>query len=224
MGQIYKIENLLNEKVYIGSTKNGIYRFSAHKSHLIRNTHPNKDLQMDWNKYGEENFKFEIIEECEKDKLTEREQYWIDYYGGMNNLINYNCREANNNGKMSDISKNRLSISKKGGIPWNKGLNKDIDSRLLVFCKPCSDKVKKRISECNKGHKPWIAGKHHTEETKQKMRKPKSLEAIENMKKAQQNRVWINNGIINKKIKKDELDKYLTEGFVLGVLVKNIQA
>ena len=86
---IYSITNLVNNKVYVGSSTNINHRFITHKSRLRNNIHCNKHLQNAWNKYGEENFKFEVIEECEEDKLTEREQYWIDFYGGMNCSNNY---------------------------------------------------------------------------------------------------------------------------------------
>lgn len=78
---IYGIINLINDKKYIGSSINIRHRFITHKCYLRKNIHSNKHLQSAWNKYGEENFKFELIEECEEDKLIEREQYWIDYYG-----------------------------------------------------------------------------------------------------------------------------------------------
>jgi len=47
-------------------------------SSLKRNKHFNKYIQRSWNKYGEENFMFEILENCEVEKLIEREQYYID--------------------------------------------------------------------------------------------------------------------------------------------------
>ena len=44
------------------------------------NRHANRHLQFAWNKYGDTNFLFEIIEECAIDELNERECYWIKYY------------------------------------------------------------------------------------------------------------------------------------------------
>lgn len=75
---IYRIINLINEKFYVGSAKNFYVRSNLHKSQLKRNIHFNKHLQSSWNKYGEENFKFEIIKECSKEELITNEQHFID--------------------------------------------------------------------------------------------------------------------------------------------------
>lgn len=79
---IYKIENLINGKIYIGQSIDIKDRFSSHKripssSEEIKKHYP---LYRAFNKYGLENFSFEIIEQCEKNQLNEREKYWIDYY------------------------------------------------------------------------------------------------------------------------------------------------
>lgn len=60
---IYKIENLFEGIVYIGESNNIEERWIKHKEDLRNNTHHSKQLQKDWNEYGDENnFKFEIIE------------------------------------------------------------------------------------------------------------------------------------------------------------------
>lgn len=75
---IYKILNTKNEKCYIGSAVLLSTRFNTHKSFLRNNRHPNKHLQSSWNKHSGWNFEFVIIEYCEKEKLLEREQYYLD--------------------------------------------------------------------------------------------------------------------------------------------------
>lgn len=81
MGYIYKIENLINHKIYIGQTtkERPTDRFSQHR-YLAR--HPEQETSISYlhramNKYGIENFSFEVIEEIENSSLNEREQYWI---------------------------------------------------------------------------------------------------------------------------------------------------
>ena len=63
---IYKIENIINGKIYIGSSTRLLKRFKEHKRKLLNNTHINSILQRSWNKYGEGAFMFSVIEYCEK--------------------------------------------------------------------------------------------------------------------------------------------------------------
>jgi len=75
---IYKITNKKNNKIYIGSSKNIKNRFSKHKNLLRSNKHHSIKLQRAWNKYGADNFIFEVIEYCNEDELLDRENYYLD--------------------------------------------------------------------------------------------------------------------------------------------------
>ncbi len=75
---IYKIENVLNDKFYIGSAIILNKRKNQHFYYLRKNKHPNVHLQRSFNKHEEKNFKFSIIELCDRKYLIEREQYYID--------------------------------------------------------------------------------------------------------------------------------------------------
>ncbi len=75
---IYKITNLINNKFYIGSGKCIRKRFYAHKTELKHNKHTNSHLQRSWNKYGEENFKFEVLVTCPKEYRVKLEQWFLD--------------------------------------------------------------------------------------------------------------------------------------------------
>lgn len=75
---IYKIENKINSKCYVGQSIDIEHRWMIHKSTLNNNTHHNNYLQRAWNKYGEENFEFKILEICSEDELDEKEIEWID--------------------------------------------------------------------------------------------------------------------------------------------------
>lgn len=77
---IYKITNNVNGKFYIGSSQNISRRWYDHKRELRIQKHHNKYLQRAWNKYGEENFSFEIVEECKVEELSDREQLYIEKY------------------------------------------------------------------------------------------------------------------------------------------------
>lgn len=83
---VYQILNLKNDKIYIGSSSHmngGIKRrWYEHVTALQNNCHANTHLQRAWNLYGAENFQFSIIENIDRDKqkILEREQYYIDYF------------------------------------------------------------------------------------------------------------------------------------------------
>ena len=79
---IYKIENKLNGKVYIGQS---IFIEDRWKNHKIIGKNKNyifhyKPLYQDMYNYGLDNFEFSIIEKCLKENLNDREVYWIKYY------------------------------------------------------------------------------------------------------------------------------------------------
>ena len=75
---IYKIINKTNNHIYVGSAVDLKGRWSTHKNRLKDNKHHSIYLQRAYNKYGADNFVFEIIEECSKDDLIKREQYYFD--------------------------------------------------------------------------------------------------------------------------------------------------
>lgn len=77
---IYKIVNELNNKMYIGQSINIYERWRHHKIQLRHDKHHNSHLQNAWNKYGEQNFQFVIIEECSESVLDVREIYYITKY------------------------------------------------------------------------------------------------------------------------------------------------
>lgn len=83
---IYYITNRINNKVYIGSSVNIPKRWEKHKDQLNKGIHINQALQEDWDKYGEGNFKFDVVRQCdEKDlkyvELKEiNENWWDDLY------------------------------------------------------------------------------------------------------------------------------------------------
>ena len=83
---IYQILNKVNGKCYIGSAVDPKQRFHMHRSQLRRDTHHSIVLQRAWKKYGEANFEFLLLEECEISKLIEREQHYIDQFRPVYNI------------------------------------------------------------------------------------------------------------------------------------------
>lgn len=74
---VYAIICLENRKIYIGQSTNMKKRWSNHRYKLKRNEHYATRLQSAWNKYGEDSFRFFVIEQTTKAKAYERELYWI---------------------------------------------------------------------------------------------------------------------------------------------------
>lgn len=141
---IYSITNLLSGKVYYGSSNDIDGRWRNHKSKLKKGKHPNPHLQSAWNKYGEHNFLFQLVEEVPIEKLQEVEQTYLDWcrvfsfwsYNigydaecatrGMKfgppskehrrkiGLANKGSNSANFGNKLSDETCRRMSLSKKG--------------------------------------------------------------------------------------------------------------
>lgn len=84
---IYKITNKINGKCYIGQS-NDIHR--RWKQELAPNAKLNPHLARAFEKYGIDNFEFEIIEECSRNQLNEREQFYIEIYHTINPEFGYN--------------------------------------------------------------------------------------------------------------------------------------
>lgn len=78
---IYKITNIQNEKCYVGQSANIADRWKQHIKRGIGAEAPTRNkLYPAMLSIGVENFRFEVIEECERTQLNEREDYWQDYF------------------------------------------------------------------------------------------------------------------------------------------------
>lgn len=86
---IYKLTRLKSGEIYIGQTTSIDKRFQDHvKSALGVGTLTSSQLHRTMALDGPENFTFEILEKVEKDKLKERESYYIDFYDSKNYGLN----------------------------------------------------------------------------------------------------------------------------------------
>ena len=102
---IYKIVNKVNGKYYVGSSNDMCSKFGRwyqHKKRLIKNTHINEHLQNAWNKYGESNFEFSIVEQCDIDQLLMIEQKYLDVVKTNRRAV-YNIQFISSGGKIYDI-------------------------------------------------------------------------------------------------------------------------
>jgi len=159
---IYIIRNLVNNKVYVGSAVNTDKRWSQHKHSLKEGKHHSCLLQRVWDKYGEQNFKFEIIQEVQNPiHLLSYEQVFLDYYKSYEHDKGYNiCKIAGSpfGLKRSDEAKQKMREAK-------KNISEETKQRLrqVNIGKKHSDETKQRMREAN-------IGKKHSEETKKKIR------------------------------------------------------
>lgn len=87
---IYKIQNKINGKCYIGQSINIYKRWQEHKSNSINKNHEDSyyPLYCAIRKYGIDNFDFSIIEECNQEELNNKEIYWVKYYNSFENGYN----------------------------------------------------------------------------------------------------------------------------------------
>jgi group I intron endonuclease len=163
---IYKIENLIDGKFYIGSAASITTRRKNHLCALNAKQHSNKHLQRAWIKYGSENFRFIVLEYCEKGELLDREQYYIDTLNPCVEGYNF-CPVAGSNlgVKWSDLVKRNMALGQTGIFPSEETKRKmslsqhkrrlNPDQR-----KPHTDETKRKISETLKAHNiiPWNLG------------------------------------------------------------------
>ena len=114
---IYKITNLINGKIYVGQTVKTLEeRFQKHCWGTTEKDkyHLNMAIKKAIKKYGKENFTIELIEQVEKDKLDEREVYWISFYNSYQK--GYNCTLGGQNGATRKCS---LSLEEENEIILN---------------------------------------------------------------------------------------------------------
>lgn len=136
---VYIIRCVKNNKLYVGSSVNIKNRISRHFNDLLKQKHSSPQLQNSYNKYGNESFVVEIVEEFEKNEITLKElhrfeQKYLDEFKPYLKDNGFNtCRIAGSPSqyRLSDERKKQISESLKGRV--------------------VSDETRKKISESRKG-------------------------------------------------------------------------
>jgi len=197
---IYKITNLLNNNIYIGK----------HQTKDLNDGYmgSGKYLKRSVNKHGLENFKKEILFIFDSEKEMDakeaelvdeefilREDTYNICVGGQGGFsyINTNGLSVN----IDEQRKKDKSLAKRSSSKANDAKRQKYQCQALrkEYNKKISNGVKTKIEE--DGH--WWTGKAHSDQTKEKMKKTKN----QGEKNSQFGTMWITNGDLNKKIKRD---------------------
>lgn len=110
---IYCIKNIITNQYYIGQSVDIRKRWNQHKSELSRNIHCNIYLQRAWNKYGEENFSFQLLKACKKRYLNRFEKLYIKKYKSFSNGYNLTIGGDFNPALLKDVC-DKISMSMQG--------------------------------------------------------------------------------------------------------------
>lgn len=171
---IYRISNTINGKSYIGKTgMNFGDRWDSHRALLRSNHHDNPYLQNAWNKYGESNFQFAVVESVsDPSLLNELEIQYIKQYKEAG--LSYNIHDGGDGGlnlgkHLSDETKRKIGEK----------------NRVNMTGRKLSKTTRKKMSEAQKRRQysqselEWRrefsrqlnTGRIRSEETKEKLRK-----------------------------------------------------
>ena len=147
---IYAIRNKITGKAYVGQTAmNFGDRRDCNFAKLRHNKHDNHNLQEDFNKYGENNYEFIVLEELSDcSSIDEREKFWISKY--KEEKLSYNISEGGKGAlgvHLSDETKRKIGEK----------------NRINMLGRKASPETKAKMSKTR-------LGKKHSEVTKEKLR------------------------------------------------------
>jgi group I intron endonuclease len=149
---IYKIENKINGKCYIGQTIEPSKRWSKHKYGMrrVKQGKKSKDIQAihyALAKYGVKNFTFKIIEEVDtQEEANNRETYWVSYYNSLKN--GYNCTKGGMNAPKTEEWKRKVKETRmKNGGYGKEWVQKIKETRMKNGGYGHSEETKKYLSD-----------------------------------------------------------------------------
>ncbi|MCK9198571.1 MAG: GIY-YIG nuclease family protein [Bacilli bacterium] len=198
---IYCIRNIINDKVYIGQTSDFEKRKKEHIKKLNINLHHNKHLQYSWNKYGGDNFVFEILKDnIDIKEINDIEKLYILLFQTNNSDFGYNLTEGGDGVKGYKHSEEII-----------ENMKRTRKNRIGYF------KDKKHTQEAKNNIREYaiennnMKNKNHTEETKKKI----SLKMKETSKERRKNNFVLQEQINNVK---NLLKKGLTQMEISKIL------
>lgn len=128
---IYKITNSINGKIYIGKSVDIVRRW---REHINCSKYKKSDLSPIHKailKYGESNFLFEVLEECEEIELDDKEMFYINLYNSQSNQIGYNITCGGDGGPI---------------MYGNENPNSKVDEKYVIYIRECyKNHISKKI-------------------------------------------------------------------------------
>lgn len=147
---IYCIQNEIDGKCYIGKSVNIPKRWKEHKASLRNGKHHNKHLQKAWDCYGEESFRFKVLEYANPNELADLEIAYISKHKAFGDN-GYNFTMGGEGGLLgmqkSEETRRKISEANKGRphTPEEKAhLSNTLKGRIFT------EEHKKKIGEANK--------------------------------------------------------------------------
>ncbi len=192
---IYTITCIINGKIYVGYSNDIEKRFKEHRRELNNDIHTNDRLQKAWNKYGIDNFIFEVLEEYEAEFLSSMENWWCNMLNSHNRNIGYNIQSTNPYGKFSCSEETLEKIRKVKSTPEYKS-----KMSLKLTGKKRSPEDVMKMSERAKGRK-------HSPETLSKMKGHKGGSGMKGMKHTEEVKKRISDANKGKKKSKEQVEK-----------------
>jgi len=211
---IYKITNKVNNKIYIGK----------HKTDDIEDGYMGSGylLKKAIDKYGEELFIKDILYVFDNEEKMNNMEKEIVNEEFLQRSDVYNLREGGEGGfdYINKTGKNINWGNRKGGMKHKDLIESNMSYRDMYSSK-ASANLKKAHAEGKCKYNNFI-GKKHSEETKKKIGESNSLSHL-GIGNPNFNKVWMFNSLLNKNImvKKDEINKFLSEGWKLGRKLKS---
>ena len=209
-GYIYMTTNLINNKKYIGK----------HKSNKFDENYKGSGVAL-WRaikKYGPDNFHTEIVDRCySEEDINNKEKYWINKFNAIESREFYNMKDGGKGGFPPHAGTKHPLYGRRGKDSPNYGKKHKGHGRT-----PSISESKIGRHWYNDGKMNYFIYDNEVTENLSKGMLPKNYYRSDKLRKNQSEkisgRICINNSIVERRVNPDELNKYLSNGYVRGRL------